>query len=447
MGIYLSIQPDDKNTEKVQRSISVIEKSGGGKLILEKGIHYSKPLRLVSNLDFILEKGAQLRFIDDPSEYPIVWTRWEGTECHAIQPMIFAENCQNINISGEGIIDGQGQKWWTWYRQIRNGENPAVIADIRNKLADLNKSIKAGSGGGGVETHFLRPPLIQFKKCHQMSIKGICVQNSAFWNTHILYCTDVSITGVHFKNPGDSPNTDGLDIDSSQNITVSKCFIDVGDDCVCIKSGTDEDGRRIGMPSKSIKITDCIMEKGHGGVVFGSDSAGGIKDIQVKNCLMNGTDRGIRFKTRRGRGGTIEDILIDSITMKNVLCPIVVNMFYRCGLSEDELKNLSSTSPFEITEATPVIKNIKISNIKADNVKASAAYFCGLPENPLTGIQLENVRISMADNLERQEPAMDMFFTRVSGTGILNKFTENLDMRAVSITDQQGRDIPVKVDF
>jgi polygalacturonase len=189
------------------------------------------------------------------------------------------------------------------------------------------------------------------------------------------------------------------------------------------------------------------MNKGHGGVVFGSESAGDIRNVTVKNCEMDGTDRGIRFKTRRGRGGTIEHIAIEDVTMKDVLCPVSVNLFYRCGLTDAELKALSSIEPQEVNETTPAIRDISIRNVKADNVKAAAGYFCGLPEQPITKVYLENITVTMADCTNQYEPAMDMFHTRVKQTGFLQKFTNDVQIKSVSVLDHLGRELQQIVDF
>ena len=436
------LQPLRKNQCQIQEAVNDLGNNGGGRIVLLPGTYLSNPLCLIDNLELCLKKGAILLFNPDPDVYEAVFTRWEGTELYALQPMLFAEDCHNISLTGKGIIDGQGKYWWELYRRIRKGESPREIEACRNNLAAKNAALKTGSGGGGgMETDFLRPPLVQFKNCQNILIKDITFRNSAFWNTHILYSSDVQIQGANFINPPDSPNTDGLDIDSSNNIKISGCFFDVGDDCVCLKSGMDEDGRRIGIPAENIEISNCQMKNGHGGVVFGSESAGGIKNISIKNCQMTGTDRGIRLKTRRGRGGVIENIVIDNISMDKVLCVIIANMFYRCGLSEEEQKTMGSIETLPVSEATPAIRNITIKNLTADNVLGGAGYFCGLPERPIEGIRLQNINITLRDTDELYEPAMDMFHTKTNSKSFICKLVSGIKYENILIRDYTGRKI------
>ncbi len=438
MALNITIRPGKSDLNCIQSALDRIKAAGRGKLILTEGSHISNPLRLVSNLELILEKGAVLTFMADPFAYPLVWTRWEGTECYAIQPMIYAENSKCIYLHGKGIIDGNGAVWWEWYRKIRDGIVPAELESGIKEIIDKNNKIVRGSGGGGAQTGFLRPPLLQFKNCSDIKIRELTIRNSAFWNTHILYSSDVLIELVNFFNPGNSANTDGLDIDSSRNVLISSCMFDTGDDCVCLKSGMDEDGRKIGIPCESVIIRDCTMKRGHGAVVFGSESAAGIHDVTVENCRFLGTDRGIRLKTRRGRGGVISGISVESVYMNDVICPVSVNMFYRCGLDEKDLKRLSDTGLHKVDSTTPAVRDIVIKNVRAENVKSAAGYFCGLPENPITGIKLENIEISLAGPGRLYEPAMDMFFTQSGPSGFIIKFSEEPVMKNVRILTGSG---------
>jgi len=212
---------------------------------------------------------------------------------------------------------------------------------------------------------------------------------------------------VTFRNPADAPNGDGLDIDSSCYVRVSDCLFDVGDDCLCLKSGTDADGRRVGRPTENVVVTNCLMRQGHGGVVMGSEIAGGIRNLVVSNCVFDGTDRGIRLKSRRGRGGTIEDLCFSNIIMRDVICAVVMNLYYACGISDaEERARLGSRSPQPVDETTPSIRNVAISGINAYDLRNTGAVLMGLPESPLTGISLSNCRFRLADGKPTGAPAM-----------------------------------------
>ncbi|MGL1890866.1 MAG: glycoside hydrolase family 28 protein [Spirochaetaceae bacterium] len=414
-NIKIFIDANNKNefTNDIQIAIDECSNKLGGKIILNTGIHKSLPIILKSNIELHLEDEAILLFSDNFSDYESVFTRWEGTECHALRSMIFAVNCTDVKITGAGTIDGLGMKWWAEYKNIRNGILSSEVIKVQNLLRPLNANIDAGSGGGGIDTDFLRPSLIQIKNCNNVLIEGVTLKDSAFWNTHILYSDNIRLKKVIFESPNDAPNTDGLDIDSSSFIDVTDCHFDVGDDCLCLKSGMDADGIRVGKSTHDVRISGCSMFSGHGGIVIGSETSGGIHDIDIRDCVMAGTDRGIRVKTRRKRGGTIKNINIDNLKMDNVICPLVMNMYYRCGASKDQVEYLKSTDEKEfIQDATPVIENISVSNIIATNIRSSAAFFYGLPESYIKNLTLRNFNIKTDSELSKSTPAMDFFDTQ-----------------------------------
>ena len=179
----------------------------------------------------------------------------------------------------------------------------------------------------------IRPPLVRFVDCRDVLIDGLHFSNSPRWTLSPVACDNVTITKVTIRNPHDSPNTDGINPDSCSNVHIANCHIDVGDDCIAIKSGSEEDGRPNPRPCQNITITNCTMLHGHGGVVIGSEMTGGVRNVSISNCVFCGTDRGIRLKSRRGRGNAVEDLRVDNIVMDEVHCPIVVNLFYVCGTS------------------------------------------------------------------------------------------------------------------
>ena len=424
---------------KIQDAVNSLD-SKGGKITLKAGRHLSAPLVLTSDIHLELESGAELAFADDFSLCGIVKTRWEGVECYALQALIYAENASGVRISGYGTINGRGSRWWSAYRAVRNGKSPDEVKKIQKKLLTLNAECAGGSGGGGRETGFLRPPLIQMKNCTSVTIEGVELENSPFWNTHILYCENVNLKKLSFKNPPGSPNTDGLDIDSSKHVVIDGCNFNVGDDCLCIKSGMDDDGIRIGRVSSDITVRNCRMENGHGGIVLGSETSGGIENIRVSDCVMTDTDRGIRIKTRRGRGGTIKNIFLKNIMMRGVAAPIVMNMFYRCGAEQDAFERLSSpVIPAEInTKTTPVIQDVIIENIKAENIRSSAAFFLGLPESRIKNLSVKDFSASSAPFCVFEKPAMDFFYTEACGPVMLHQFLEDPHFENITVDNETG---------
>ena len=434
----IHIRKQNESLKQIQEAINKV-KNYGGTVYIHPGLYKTGPITLYSNIRLHLHKGVKLQFSDDFFLYKAVKTRWEGTECYALQSLIYSENCSNISISGEGEIDGSGSKWWSGYRDLREKYIRDDVKYVIDLLNPLNAKIKGGSGGGGSETGFLRPSLIQLNNCKDCSVEGITLKNSPFWNTHILYSRRIIIKGITFLNPSNAPNTDGLDIDSSEYITVENCHFDVGDDCLCLKSGMDDDGISVGKATAFVKIKDCTMVNGHGAIVLGSETSGGIKDVEILRCIFNGTDRGIRLKTRRGRGGTIENITIKNIQMRKVEAPIVMNMYYRCGVNQLSLNELKSVEAMYFdSNRTPVIRNIHLENVIATGIGSSSAFFLGLPESPIKDITIKDFYITVSDSKIFTEPAMDLFYTQSHGPEILYKFLERYTIENITIENHTG---------
>lgn len=387
-----------KATEDIQAAIDQIGQAGGGQLIVEPGEYLTGPLELVSNLNLTLEEGAIIRFKDDPMLYPPVWTRWEGVECYAMHPLLYASEKQNVKIDGMGIIDGAGASWWDKFRDIESEDRILPREPYEKRLAELNTDYKTRTGGGGrPSTQYLRPPLVQFWKCADIVIDGITLKNSPFWTLHMVYSNQITIKNMTFSNPADAINTDAMDIDSSENVTVSHCLLDVGDDGVTLKSGSGKDGIRVNRPTKSVKVSDCRILASHGGIAIGSETAAGISDVEVSNCTFEGTRRGIRLKSRRTRGGTIKNIKLQNLKMDACWCPISLEQYFAPGVLPNEEATVLSEQPQPVDETTPHIKNIEIKNITATNVRATAAFIVGLPEANIENVKIENFNWSLAN--------------------------------------------------
>jgi polygalacturonase len=368
----------------------------GGTVTFPPGIYATGPLRLASNIVLHLSDGATIRFSDRFSDYPSVPTRWEGVECYGFSPLVYGCGLENVSIEGGGTLDGQGAAWWRELTDRRAAGRTAPETKLEKALARLNPGYQeSGSGGGGREMQFLRPPLVQFFHCRNVRLRGITCQDSPFWTVHLVYCDQGEIEGVFFHNPPEAPNTDGLAIDSCRDIRVNDCVFDVGDDCISLKAGIDEQGRKIARPCESIAISGCTMRRGHGGVVLGSDTAGGIRNVLVSGCRFDGTDRGIRLKSRRGRGGCIEELRVNDILMTGGLCPLVINSYYSCGSRPDEAE-LFAEDARPATDATPRVREISLSKIVARGVRAAAGFICGLPESPVEDLELSDITIELS---------------------------------------------------
>ena len=385
------------NSKAFAEAITALKERGGGTLRMNGKAYLTGPIELFSNISLEIGKNTTLSFVSDMNRYPPVLTRWEGIICYGMHPLIFAREAKNIELKGEGTIDGNGQPWWeALKRKKREGQNKP-IEPFEMELAALNKySGGQPSGGGGREMQFLRPPLVQFFGCSDVTIEGLKFLNSPFWTIHPVFSDHISIRNISIQNPPDAPNTDGIDIDSCKDISVSGSTIDVGDDCLAVKAGSGEQGIKEGKSSERIAIRDCCFKQGHGGVVIGSETAGGIYDVVVSDCYFEGTDRGVRIKTRRGRGGKVSRLRFSELHMKKVLCPVAINMYYRCGAKPEEFPELFSLECRPVSASTPHISDIEISNLEAQKCRASAGFIIGLPESPIEKLRMQSCWIDLS---------------------------------------------------
>lgn len=234
-----------------------------------------------------------------------------------------------------------------------------------------------------LDRRFFRPPFIQPVRCKNVRIEGVKIINSPFWTVNPEFCDNVTIKGITINNVP-SPNTDGINPESCKNVHISDCHISVGDDCITIKSGRDLQARKLGVPCENITITNCTMLSGHGGVVIGSEMSGGVKKVTISNCVFDGTDRGIRLKSTRGRGGIVEDIRISNIVMSNIKREaIVFNLKYSKMPAEPK------------SDRTPEFRNIYVSGVTVRDVNTPIKVM-GLEEAPITGIVMRDVYIQNA---------------------------------------------------
>jgi polygalacturonase len=310
---------------------------------------------------------------------------------------VFAANAQFVTVTGRGVIDGNGAHFWAEAKE-----------HARLYKEDYTK-------------HLPRPRAVQFVLCDNVRVSGVTIRNSAMWTVHPVCCNNVTVDGITINNPANSPNTDGINPESCSNVRISNCHIDVGDDCVTIKAGTELDDFQRHRPCENITVTNCTMINGHGGVVIGSEMSGGVRNVVISNCIFNGTDRGIRIKSRRKRGGIVEDIRVNNIIMTNVFCPITMNGYYQCGADKDDM-SLFSLDKLPVSGDTPIFRNIYISNVTSRNTIASAGYFLGIPEMPIENVTLDNIVVEMADtpggaeNL-KEKPVMAYHIRKTCGEG------------------------------
>lgn len=369
------------DTTAVQRAIDACAAAGGGAVVLPAGTYLCSPVFLKSNITLRLEAGAKLLGSRDWDAYPVVHGRWEGIVRDHKASLITGLGLENIAIEGRGVIDGQGDAWWGEYKKS-------------SKLADSYAAQGITSPPPGKEEEFSkaqrckypRPRLVNLIDCKNVTIRDVTLRDSPSWTLHTVFCENVIIDGLTIEAPFDSQNTDGIDVDSCRLVRISNCNLSTGDDCIVIKSGKNEDGRRVGKPSEDITITNCITREGHAGVAIGSEMSGGVRNVAVSNCVFDGTKRGIRIKTCRGRGGVVENVSYDNIVMRNMTGEAIsITMAYSGKVDPAE--------PEPVTEGTPIIRGISISDVRVNG--ARDALVCdGLPEMPVTDVSISNIRIT-----------------------------------------------------
>ena len=331
------------NTSAIQKTIDTASAGGGGTVLIPAGKFLTGPFTLASSINLHLVKNATILISDDLANYPSAKGRYQDS--------ITAGGAQDLEISGEGTIDGQGNAWWTAFR--------------------ADKSM----------TH--RPNMIKLSNCTRVRVHGVTLGNSPMFHLVPQNCTDVTIQGITIQAPANAPNTDGID-PSGWNFLITDCTIDTGDDNIAIKPAN---GRTPG--NKNYKVKNCTFRHGHGCSV-GSGTAGGIEDLKVSACTFNQTDSGIRIKTLRGNGGLLQNCTFENLRMTAVKNPIYIIDWYP---ERNAPKDPSTEKPEPVTDRTPFNKNIIIRNVTATDCP-TAGTIRGLPEAPITGVTLSNVNVS-----------------------------------------------------
>ena len=403
------------NTKAFEKAIAALSKQGGGHLIVPQGVWFTGPIVLKSNIDLHLEVGAVIQFSGDEALYPVIKTSFEGLDTRRCQSPLSANGAENISITGRGVIDGNGQYWRPVKKgKMTEGQWKEVLArpgGVESKkgywvpnqaYADAEKSANMNVPKATTEAEwnaikrFLRPVMISLVSCKNVLLQGVIFQNSPAWNIHPLMCENIILDNVLARNPFYAQNGDALDLESCKNALIVNSKFDAGDDGICIKSGKDADGRRRGIPCENVVVDGCTVFAGHGGFVVGSEMSGGVKNILVENCQFLGTDVGLRFKSTRGRGGIVENININNVSMTDIKTDAITFNMYYGGKSVAEMladgDNPDNVTKVPVTEETPIFRNINIKNIVC-NGAGRAMEFNGLPEMPIDGISLENVMI------------------------------------------------------
>ncbi|MES2921792.1 MAG: glycoside hydrolase family 28 protein [Verrucomicrobiota bacterium] len=367
---------DGDSTAALAKAITACHDAGGGRVVVPAGVWLTGAVHLKSNVNLHLADGATLRFSPDSTKYlPLVLTRFEGIECMNYSPLIYAFEQENVAITGKGTLDGTAslETWWSWNDPSKGRPTKQVAA--RKRLDDQ------GTDGVPVaerihgEGSFLRPTFIQPYRCKNVLIEGVTIINSPMWEMNPVLCTNVTVRGVNVRTHGS--NNDGCNPESCKDVLIEDCLFDTGDDCIAIKSGRNNDGRRIGVPSENIVIRRCTMREGHGGVTMGSEISGGVRNVFVSDCKMDSPnlDRAIRFKSNAVRGGVIENIFVRDVTIGRVAKAVL-------SIEFDYEEGAKGTHQ-------PVLRNVLLENVTCESSER-VTVATAIPGAVVEGVRFEN---------------------------------------------------------
>ena len=393
-----------------------------GTVYIPKGDYLTGPLFLKSEMTLYLEKGATLLAQTDWSRYPVLpgmllddngqdrynLGTWEGNPLDSYASLITAIRAHDLSICGEGTLDGNGAQggWWKDF---------------------------------GTRKGAWRPRTVFLSHCERVTLVGIKVRNSPSWTIHPYYCTDISLLNIHIWNPDDSPNTDGIDPESCVDVRIIGARVSVGDDCISIKSGKRYMSCFHPRESRNILVRNCLLERGHGAVVIGSEISCGVSNVMVERCLMRGTDRGLRVKTRRGRGrsSVIDHVFYRNIVMEDVLTPFVINMFYFCD-PDGKSTYVSEKRALPVDERTPRVGTLKVQDITCAGAQYAAMFFYGLPEQPIEFVEMKNVTVSFAAQAQSGCPAMMDGVEPMCRVGVFAANVARIRLENVSLEGYEG---------
>jgi unsaturated rhamnogalacturonyl hydrolase len=362
-------------SDAIRQAIAACVAAGGGRVVVPAGEYLTGPIHLKSNIELHLEGGATLKFKTDPAAYlPAVFSRFEGMECYNYSPLIYAFEQENIAVTGEGVLDGQAadENWWAWKgKQGGTNNQNAARARLTQQVEDGVPVEQRVYGEGD----FLRASFIQPYRCRNVLIEGVRIRRSPMWEIHPVLCTNVIVRGVNIVSHG--PNNDGCDPESCRDVLIENCLFDTGDDCIAIKSGRNNDGRRVGVPSENIIIRGCKMMDGHGGVVIGSEISGGCRNVFVEDCEMDSPnlDRALRFKSNAVRGGVMENVFMRRVKVGKVADAVLrINFLYEEGIN----------GPHK-----PVVRNVVMEDITVQQAPRVLRVE-GFPGATIEGVRIYN---------------------------------------------------------
>lgn len=427
---------DGRHDDTMNIQAAIMACPAHGRVLVPEGTYRVKSLFLKSDMSLELARGAELSARYDRENLAYLpgtvdcgvaesyagsgmrpLGTWEGESMSTYCSTLTGINLKNVTIYGRGVINGNADfdNWWHNCKDLYRPEEDREIA---------------------------RPRMIFLSECENVSIAGITVKDSPAWNVHPVLCDGVDMVCTTITGPKNSHNTDGFDPESCANVRVLGCHFSVGDDCIAIKSGKLSMPRSLRPATHDLLVSHCYMHDGHGSVVIGSEAAGGVKDLTVSTCLFERTDRGLRVKTRRGRGkdAVNEGIVFEHIAMNEVLVPFVVNSFYFCD-KDGTSDYVQCREPLPVDDRTPRVGPLVFRDIQAHNCHAAAAYITGLPESKAECLTFEDVHVDFVDDPEPFAPAMALGVEPMARQGFIVEHVKELVLENVEIEGQDGDEL------
>lgn len=408
------------DTTAIQTAIGCLPENG--RLVFPTGTYLTRPLMLKSHITLQLCEGAVLLGWPEREDYPIIpgtATAQNGEEIHfggfegnavpMYQSLLTAQYAEDIRIIGPGRVDGNAQNadFWTNFRSFPTA----------------------------------RPRLLFFNRCKGVTVHGIHACNSPSWQLHPYFSEKLCFYDLLISAPKNSPNTDALDPESCTGVDIIGCRFTVGDDCIAIKSGKIELGKKFNRPAAHHTIRNCLMEYGHGAITLGSEIGAGVRELSVSQCWFRGTDRGLRIKSRRGRGENcrIDGVRFDNIRMEGVLTPVVINLWYNCCDPDRESEYVWSREKLPVDDRTPYMGAFHFSRLTCTDAEVAACYIDGLPEAPIGEVCLENVSVSFSPDAKPGIPAMENFAKERCRLGLYLDNVRHIRLENVRLEGVDGK--------
>lgn len=414
---YLSYKED--MTLMVQSLINIAPKDS--LIVFDEGVYKVTSLFLKSNITIELKKGATILMSNKKEDFPLLkgeteslhnelpleTTAWEGRPFNGLPSLINGYDAENVSITGEGTLDG----------------------DAQNSIFWINVKVM----------NYARPRMIFLNRCKNINLIGITIKNSPAWTIHPYFSDYLNFYDLKIINPKDAPNTDGLDPECCEHVNIVGINFSVGDDCIALKSGKIEIGKTFKRPTRFVNIRNCFMNEGHGAIVLGSEAGAGVKDLNVSRCYFKHTDRGLRIKSRRGRGkdSIFDNVVFNDIKMDNVLTPLVINMFYFCD-PDGKSFEVQDKNPHPVDDSTPMLGSFLFQNIEAINSEWAYGFFYGLPERYIGSITIKDSVFTTKKEASKGKCAMMSDIEECSKKGFIFNNVSNVVIDNVKTEGEEG---------